>query len=207
LWIGVGGLAVVAALVLGSGAVSGPAETPAAQPAPVRLPYDARGRIVPALQARVATIRGGVVRELPRVAGARVAARDELARLEAADGSIEVLSAPYGGTVLTVPVQLGDTVAPGQQVAVVGDLRELRVETTDVDEYLINRVEIGQPVELTVDALPGRTLNGRVVAVSLVAQAGAGGRLHYPVTVTLDRSDPSLRPSMTARLRFGGSSR
>jgi multidrug resistance efflux pump len=159
---------------------------------------------VAALQARVATIQGGVVRDLPRPPGTRVQARDELARIEARDGSMEVLSAPYAGTVLSVPVQLGDTLLPGAQIAIVGDLSQLRVETTDVDEMLIGRLEVGKPVEMTVDALPGRTLNGRIQAISLIAQPGSGGRLHYPVTIALDRTDAGLRPSMTARLRFAG---
>jgi multidrug efflux pump subunit AcrA (membrane-fusion protein) len=203
-WLVVGAVVV---LLLGALAVSGslaPAPAPTPVPSPVRLPYDARGRVVPVLQARVAAIQGGVVRALPKQPGVAVADREELARLETTGGAVEVLSAPYAGTVLAVPVRLGDTVPPGTVVAIVGDLSQLRVETTDVDEYLIGRLRIGQPVELSVDALPGQTLTGRVESVSLVAQAGTGSRLHYPVTVALDRADPALRASMTARLRLGG---
>jgi len=207
-WLLVAAVALLAvgAVAIGAGEIAAP-PVPSPQPSPVRLPYDARGRVVPALQARIATMRGGVVRALPRAAGTRVAARDELARIEGTDGSIELLSAPYGGTLLSVPVQLGDSVQPGALVAIVGDVSELRVETTDLDEYLIGRIEIGRPVEVVFDALPGRTLTGRVQSVSLVAQTSAGGRLHYPVVVTLDQLDPGLRPSMTARLRFLGLTR
>jgi multidrug efflux pump subunit AcrA (membrane-fusion protein) len=202
-WLIAAAAVVVVLLALGiSGALS-PAPPPTPAPSPVRLPYDARGRVVPVLQARVAAIQGGVVRALPKQPGTAVADREELARLETTGGAVEVLSAPYAGTVLAVPVRLGDTVPPGTVVAIVGDLSRLRVETTDVDEYLIGRLRIGQPVELSVDALPGQTLTGRVESVSLVAQTGTGSRLHYPVTVALDRADPALRASMTARLRFG----
>jgi multidrug efflux pump subunit AcrA (membrane-fusion protein) len=203
LWLVGAAAVVVAVALLGATGAFSPAPAPTPIPGPVRLPYDARGRVVPVLQARVAAIQGGVVRALPRVPGQPVADREELARLETLGGAVEVLSAPYAGTMLAVPVRLGDTVSPGTVVAIVGDLSQLRVETTDVDEYLIGKLRIGQPVEIAVDALPGQSLNGRVESVSLVAQAGAGTRLHYPVTVALDRPDPALRASMTARLRFG----
>jgi biotin carboxyl carrier protein len=203
-WLIGGGMLAVA--VAAAVALAQPGSAPPAAPAaPQRPAYDARGRIVPASQARVATMAGGVVRALPRQPGDRVQARDELARLEGTGGTTEVLSAPFAGTVLAVPPNVGDTLLPGAQVAVVGDLAELRVETTDVDEYLIASLAQGQPVEIAVDALADRTLTGRVHSVSLVAQPGTGSRMHYPVVVALTQGDPSLRPSMTARLKFGAS--
>jgi multidrug efflux pump subunit AcrA (membrane-fusion protein) len=202
-WPLAAGAVVLVLLALRASGALAPAPAPTPVASPVRLPYDARGRVVPVLQARVAAIQGGVVRALLKPPGANVADREELARLETTGGAVEVLSAPYAGTVLAVPVRLGDTVPPGTVIAIVGDLSRLRVETTDVDEYLIGKLKIGQPVELSVDALPGQTLTGRVESVSLVAQAGTGSRLHYPVTVALDRADAALRASMTARLRFG----
>jgi multidrug efflux pump subunit AcrA (membrane-fusion protein) len=178
------------------------APAPTAPVVPERPAYDARGRIVPVSQARVATLVGGVVRGLPRQPGDRVEARDELARLEGPTGSTEVLSAPFAGTLLSLPANVGDSLLPGSLVAIVGDLSELRIETTDVDEYLIASLAPGQPVQIEVDALANRPLTGRVHSVSLLAQPGLGSRLHYPVLITLTQSDPSLRPSMTARLRF-----
>jgi biotin carboxyl carrier protein len=206
-WLIGAGLLVVAIGAAVALLQPGSAPAPSAPAAPQRPAYDARGRIVPASQARVATMGGGVVRTLPRQPGDRVQARDELARLEGPGGTTEVLSSPFAGTVLAVPPNVGDSLLPGAPVAVVGDLSELRVETTDVDEYLIASLAQGQPVEIAVDALADRTLTGRVQSVSLVAQPGTGSRMHYPVVVALTQGDPSLRPSMTARLKFGGASR
>jgi hypothetical protein len=150
----------------------------------------------------VITLQGGIVRALPRVPGVAVAAGDELARIESPAGTTEVLSAPYAGTVLAQPVQVGDGLLAGGQVAVVGDLSELRVETTDVDEYLVGALRVGQPAEVSVDALGERSLAGRVVAITLLPQQSSGGDLQYPVLVSLGGGDPALRPGMTARLRF-----
>lgn len=178
------------------------APEPAAVPAPVRLPYDARGRVAAVQQARVATLRGGVVRALPRGPGEAVAARQEIARIEAPDGSAEVVVAPFAGTLLAVPARVGDSLLPGAAIAVVGDLTALRIETTDLDEYVLPRVRVGQLVEITVDALPDRRIFGRVTAVSRIDQPGSGGRRQYPVYVALPGGENELQPGMGVQLRF-----
>src|SRR5688572_7790050 len=153
------------AIALGVGvtlARTGSAPAPTAPAVPQKPAYDARGRIVPVSQARVATLVGGIVRGLSRQPGDRVQPRDELARLEGPTGPTEVLSAPFAGTVLALPANVGDSLLPGSPVAIVGDLTELRIETTDVDEYLIASLAAGQPVAIEVDALADRPLTGRV---------------------------------------------
>jgi multidrug efflux pump subunit AcrA (membrane-fusion protein) len=155
----------------------------------------------------VATQQGGIVRWVLRQPGGQVAGGEQLGRILGPTGEVEVLSAPYAATLLDVPVQLGDTLLPGALVALIGDLSELRVQTTDVDEYLIASISVGLPVEISVDALPGRMFGGRVEMVSPGAEAGTGSRLQYPVVITVDNGDPALRPGMTAHLRFKAQTR
>jgi hypothetical protein len=204
----VAALTVVAAALLAR-AAGGPGAAATTAPPPTQVPYDARGKVVPAAQARIVSLQGGVVRSLRGRPGTAVVEREELGRIETATGGVEVLVAPFAGTLLSVPVQVGDGLLPGALVAAVGDLTALRVETTDVDEYLIASLRVGQPVEVVVDALgaTGRsgTLAGRVAGITLLPQAAANGDQHYPVLVALDQADPALRPGMTARLRFGRS--
>jgi multidrug efflux pump subunit AcrA (membrane-fusion protein) len=176
----------------------------AAPPAPVRAPFDARGQVTARATARVASLFGGVIREVSVRPGDRVREGDALARVRTPDGSIEALSAPYAGTVLTVPVQIGDSVLPGVPLVVVGDLGEMRVESTDVDEYLVGSLRIGQSVQVEADAVPGRVFDGRIATVALATEVGAGGRPHYPVKIVLDGADSALRPNMNVRLRFAG---
>jgi multidrug efflux pump subunit AcrA (membrane-fusion protein) len=199
------GVGLIAAVLLRLGA-AGPGAAATPSPAPTAVPYDARGKVVPATQARLVSLQGGVVRSLRARPGTAVGDHEEIARVETATGGVEVIVAPFTGTLLSVPVQVGDGLLPGAPVAVVGDLTALRVETTDVDEYLIASLRVGQPVEVVVDALGanGRaaSLPGRVAGITLLPQTAANGDQHYPVLVQLDRNDPALRPGMTARLRF-----
>jgi HlyD family secretion protein len=101
---------------------------------------------------------------------------------------------------------MGDSVLAGTPIAVVGDLSQLRVESTDVDEYLIGSLRVGQSVQIEADALPGRVFEGRVTTIALATEPGAGGRPHYPVKIALTAADSSLRPNMNVRLRFGAQS-
>jgi HlyD family secretion protein len=124
----------------------------------------------------------------------------EIARVRGPSGT-EVLTAPWRGTITTVPFHLGDTVLPGAIVATVGDLSRLQTETTDVDEFIIARVRLGQLLPLTVDALDGREVLGRVYSAALELQGDSSGDEHYPIVLDLVDPPPDLRPGMTVRLR------
>jgi hypothetical protein len=88
-------------------------------------------------------------------------------------------------------------------VATLGDLSRLQVETTDIDEFLIGQLRVGQLVTLTVDALDQRQLIGYVRRVTLEPQPTSGGDEHYPTVIELVEQVPELRPGMTVRLRLG----
>ena len=63
-----------------------------------------------------------------------------------------------------------------------------------IDELDISDVEVGQSVEITADAVEGRTYTGVVTKVS-VAGNTSGGITTYPVTVRIDEYE-GLRPGM-----------
>jgi hypothetical protein len=201
-WI-VGGL-VLALLIGGAWALSQRPATPAPAPAttPTTVRLTARGKVQPVQQARIGTLGGGVVARLSAVPGDRVADQGEIARVRGPDGAIEVLTAPWAGTVTAVPVNYGDTVLPGATVATIGDLSRLQVETTDVDEYLIGKIERGQSVDLIIDALDGRALTGVVQRVTLQPQLNGAGDEHYPIVIALTEVPPDLRAGMSTRITF-----
>lgn len=201
-WL-VGGL-LLALLIGGSWMFTQRPAAPAPAPAPttptVRL--TARGKVQPVQQARIGTLGGGVVVRLSAVPGDSVVDQGEIARVRGPNGTVEVLTAPWAGTVTAVPVNYGDTVLAGATIATIGDLSRLQVETTDVDEYLIGKIQRGQPVDLIVDALDGRTLTGVVQRVTLQPQTNSTGDEQYPVVITLPSTVPGLRAGMSVRLTF-----
>jgi HlyD family secretion protein len=131
-----------------------------------------------------------------KVTSAQAALEDAQAALEAA-----TLVAPFDGTVMSVGAEVGDLVYPTTIVVALADLSNLRV-TAFVDETDISQVEIGQEVEITFDAFPGRKFQGQVLEVPLQGTLSQNV-LTYEVPLSLEGpEDVSLKPGMTANLKI-----
>jgi RND family efflux transporter MFP subunit len=119
--------------------------------------------------------------------------------VDAAQAQLDKLQliAPFAGTIGTVSIRSGEVAQSGQPIVTLGDLDSLRVETTDLSETDIARVKEGQPVNVTFDALPGKTITGKVARIAPMSTPGQSA-VNYLVTVSLDEIDPALRWGMTA---------
>jgi len=111
------------------------------------------------------------------------------------------LRAPVDGTITQVYIDVGDTVTPGRPVLVLADLGHLRIETTDLTELDVVHVYEGQPVRVTIDALPGESWLGHVLRIKPQSQA-LGGDVVYPALIQLDEPAPGLRWGMSAAVTF-----
>jgi multidrug resistance efflux pump len=148
-------------------------------------------------QAQLDLLKAGATAEQIAVAEAQVAQAQAAADLAQDTVNKTQLKAPFAGTVGNVYVRVGEMLAPGQSVLVLGDLTGLRVETTDLSEVDVARVLVGQPVNVTFDAIKGKTLTGKVTSIAPMSSQGQGG-VNYTVIVELDQLDPALRWGMTA---------
>jgi len=152
---------------------------------------------VDAAQAAVDKLKAGATPEEIAAAQAQVsAAKATVGQAETALNDT-VLKAPFAGTVGRVSVRVGEMAAPAAPVIIIGDLTTLRVETTDLDEVSVGQVQVGQECQVTVDALPGQVLRGKVARIASMSTAEAGGT-NYAVVVELLDKDPALRWGMTA---------
>ena len=105
--------------------------------------------------------------------------------------------APFNGTAGLRVVDVGDYVKDGADLVNIEDLSSLTVQFALPERYA-GRVQQGQAVDLTIDALPGRTFMGRVQAVD--SQVNANGR-SLQVLAQLSNPGALLRPGMFARPR------
>ena len=111
------------------------------------------------------------------------------------------LVAPFAGTIAAVNVREGETVAPGVAVITIGDIKNLRLETDDLSESSIARVKLGQIVNVTFEAMPGQTSQGKVTFIAPISSAKSGGT-NYTIYVDFDRLDPGLRWGMTGHIEI-----
>ena len=103
------------------------------------------------------------------------------------------VTSPIRGTVIDKNYKAGETSETGKVLCSIYDLSYLTM-TLSVDELDISDIAVGQRVEITADAVEGRTYTGVVTKVS-VAGTSSGGTTTYPVTVRIDETE-GLLPGM-----------
>lgn len=106
------------------------------------------------------------------------------------------IKSPISGTVITKNAKAGDTIDRSNSseiLMVVADISKLKFKM-DIDELDVSSVKEGQTVEITCDALPGETFNGRINSISVEGTA-TNGVTTYSAEVIIDEPG-NLRPSM-----------
>ena len=107
------------------------------------------------------------------------------------------VSAPFDGVAGIRSVNVGDYVREGADLVAVEDLRSVWVDFRLPERYAA-RLRPGQPVDVTLDAMPGKTFRGPVMALD--SQLDANGR-SLLVRARMDNGEGALRSGMFARAR------
>src|ERR1035437_9726774 len=127
--------------------------------------------------------------------------------------------APFDGIVTNEPIREGETVVEGIQNAegsTLMTLADMSVITAEVkvDETDIVNIQIGQPADVTVDALPGKVFKGHVTLVGDQAilrstgiatsqsTTGTEEAKDFKVVITLDSPSDDLRPGLSTTAKI-----
>jgi RND family efflux transporter MFP subunit len=145
---------------------------------------------------------------------AEAAFKNALATIEQAKASVRVaevnlentyIRAPFDGTVLTKNADVGEIVAPFASsasskgsVVTLADMSSLEVEA-DVSESNLDRVRVGRPCEIVLDAYPSVRYPGRVKKIVPTADRA---RATVLTRVAFDSLDHRVLPEMSARVSF-----
>ncbi|MDD4571992.1 MAG: HlyD family efflux transporter periplasmic adaptor subunit [Clostridia bacterium] len=107
------------------------------------------------------------------------------------------ITSPISGTVLQKSAKAGDTIenksTDSSALAVIADMSQLVFEIS-VDELDINKIKIGQEVEVTADSLPNENFKGTISKISMVGTTQNGVTV-YPITIVMAPVD-GLLPGM-----------
>src|SRR5246127_1623600 len=130
-----------------------------------------------------------------------------------------VYAAPYNGMITNLPVREGETVvigiqnAPGSTLMTLADMSVITAEVK-VDETDIVNVRLGQPAEVTIDAIPKKVFHATVseignnaivrsTGVATPQQASASQEAKdFKVVVTLQDPPEDLRPGLSATAKI-----
>lgn len=111
------------------------------------------------------------------------------------------LRAPFDGTIASVDVALGEQLGSGTVVVQLADLENWQIETEDLTELQIVRIQEGSKATIEFDALPDVELPGTVDRIRLVGEDNRGD-IVYKVIVVPDTMDERLLWNMTAVVTF-----
>jgi HlyD family secretion protein len=160
----------------------------------------ARERVRAANEA-VARLRAGARPEEIAGARARVAGTDAQIAVLQKNVADAVLTSPVAGIVTAKLADAGETIAPRTPVVAITDLDHAWANVY-VDEPVVPRLRLGQPVVLVTDA--GQRLQGSITFISPKAEftprnvqtAAERSKLVYRIKVSADNREGMLKPGM-----------
>jgi membrane fusion protein, multidrug efflux system len=108
------------------------------------------------------------------------------------------IRAPFSGIIGLRTVSVGDYVKEGADMVNLEAVDPLKVDFR-VPEIYLTQINVGQTLHLTLDAMPGRTYEGKVLAINPLVDAA--GRA-VVIRAQVKNQDAALRPGMFARVRL-----
>ena len=109
------------------------------------------------------------------------------------------LVAPATGVILERRVEQGALVSGGTVGFVLGDISSVKARF-GIPDAMIQSVTLGEEIAVTIEALAGASLRGRITAVAPTADAQS--RV-FDVEVTVPNTDGRLRPGMIGTVALG----
>ena len=151
-------------------------------------------------KARADRARAGVASAAATIGVAEANARNAKVAVD-----YTLIRAPFDGVILSKSANVGDMVTPFSSAADskgavvnMADMSTLEVEA-DVSESSLAKVSVGQPCEITLDALPDARFRGHINRmVPTVDRAKAT----VMTKVRFDLIDPRVLPEMSAKVSF-----
>jgi RND family efflux transporter MFP subunit len=158
-------------------------------------------------QASLDSVKMRAERAVAGVANAQAAISVAEAHAQNAQVAVDytLIRAPFDGVIVSKAANVGDMVTPFSSAvdskgAVVNmvDMSTLEVEA-DVSEGSLAKVRVGQPCEITLDALPDARFRGHV---SRMVPTVDRAKATVVTKVRFDAIDPRILPDMSAKVSF-----
>lgn len=186
-----------------------------------RSDYEVAQANVESAEARVAQAKAQYQQALHNrdVPKARIAQNRALLVFYKDVANKTIYTSPFDGVITSLPVHVGENVVPGiqnQPGSVLFQVSDLSIITAEVkvDETDIVNVKLGQRADVTIDAIPNKTLKGQVTDIGMSAIARTSGMTtsttsgtseeakDFKVVVTLDDPPPNLRPGLSTTAKI-----
>lgn len=124
---------------------------------------------------------------------------EAISKKNLADGR---LYAPFSGVISEKSVEVGHNVMPGQPVVRLVTVNQVKV-CVSIPENEISHIRMGQPVNVCVPALDGKTFSGKIVEKGIAANPLSRS---YGVKALVDNRSGELMPGMICTMDVGNGS-
>jgi multidrug efflux pump subunit AcrA (membrane-fusion protein) len=144
----------------------------------------------------------GKITRLYVAVGSRVNRGDPIAAVDPSRPGMEyvanVVRAPIGGTVVSLPAQVGMTISQQVPLARITGGSALEIKLY-VAERFISKMALGLPCEITLDAWPGEVFRGTVTEVAPTVDPSSRT---MEIRVNVDNPGARLKAGMFAKVRI-----
>ena len=150
--------------------------------------------------------RGGTGKELEQASADAAVLRAEAVKLQAEIQTVEwqiqqtAVRAPVDGILFERLANVGSFIYSdsNREIASIYDPAKLQI-WVDVNQRDVARLYVGQPVEVTLDAEPGKVFTGEV---SRILPRASLSKNTIQAKILLHETSPSLRPDMSVKVTF-----
>lgn len=108
-----------------------------------------------------------------------------------------VIKSPVGGIVASRTVEVGE-MAGQMPVMTIVDIEKVKVET-DVTESAVNKLKVGQKVDVLVSAVGEKPFVGTIDTISPAADSLSNT---FPLAIRIENSEHKLKPGMFAEIKL-----
>ncbi len=183
--------------------------------------YDAQVAAIQESEARITQARAQRAQQAASLASAQKRIAQAKANLVRMTDILHKYNsyAPLDGMVTNLPVRQGESVVPGLQnqtgtiIMTIADMSLITAEVK-VDETDIVNVKLGQPGEVTIDAIPNKTFTGKVTEIGDTAILRSTGLAasqsaissqeakDFKVVIALDNPPDEIRPGLSCTAKI-----
>ena len=169
------------------------------------------------LERTLSRTTGSIAQFEARLRASEASFREERARLkrEEHEATQFTVVAPISGMVLYAssvdgrwrgdPIEVGLTVRPNTEVIYLPTAAEYDVDIL-VSEVSLNKINLGLPAQVKIDAIPGVTFSGRLATIAALPDSGSRwlnpNLKLYKTSISLDASETPLRNGMSCQVEI-----
>ncbi|MEJ8554004.1 efflux RND transporter periplasmic adaptor subunit [Tepidibacter sp. Z1-5] len=108
------------------------------------------------------------------------------------------VTSPISGIITAVNINEGEMASSSQAAVSIANMNKVVIDT-EVSEYLINKIKVGDVVDISIKSANKENFKGKITAMS---PATTSNSMTYPIKIEIDNKDSIIKPGMFANVNL-----